>query len=101
MKPCFMTIFPQNGKTYCLISYFKKYRNDFKSLQDLSDSDEVTKMTIISNLITIYTENFVVKPDHWQNLSNEKKKKYFEIYERSMLPQHRNFTFDHTFSLFA
>jgi len=100
VKPCFITVFPQNGKTYCLLSYFRRDRRDFEFLKKLSVDTELEKETLISNLITVYTENFVMNPSHWQKLEEETKSKYAEIYESSMRSSPRSFVFDKSFNLY-
>lgn len=100
VKPCFMTVFPQNGKTYCILSYFRRDRKDFQFLKSLSESDEVKKEAMISNLITTYTENFVMNPSHWHKLDDTTKSMYEDIYEASILTGPRDFIFNESFSLF-
>ena len=100
MKPCFMTVFPQNGKTYCLMSYFRKDRSDFTFLQEVTKLNEPEKEVLVSNLITIYTENFVALPSYWNDLDALTKQRYYKIYESSILACPRPFTFDNSFSLF-
>jgi len=100
VKPCFITVFPQNGKTYCLLSYFRRDRRDFEFLKELSKGAELEKEVLISNLITVYTENFVMNPSHWQKLEEATKSKYAEIYENSMFSGPRKFVFDESFTLF-
>ena len=100
VKPIFMTVFPQNGKTFCLISYFRKDRSHFTFLQDATKESNTKKQALISNLITIYTENFVALPSFWKGLNPDTKLKYDELYEGSMLIGPRPFIFDETFSLF-
>ncbi len=100
MKPCFLTVFPQNGKTYCLISYLHRDRKAYGFLHDLNELEEGEKKVIISNLITTYTENFIAEPDFWQSLSKATIEKYREIYGNSMAPGHNPFVVDTTYSLF-
>jgi hypothetical protein len=100
VKPWFITVFPQNGKTYCLISYYRKDRKDFQFLDDMSKQSEAEKEVLISNLITGFTENFVMNPTHWRNLSYTTKTKYAEIYEGSMLTGPRDIIFDEAFNLY-
>lgn len=74
MKPCFLTIFPQNGKTFCLISYFRRDRKEYSFLENLIGLSEREKEVIISNLLASYVENFAINPDYWgalpQNIKN-------------------------------
>jgi hypothetical protein len=100
MKPCFLTIFPQNGKTYGLISYFRKDKSSYGFLKNLDSIDDSEKKVILSNLLTSYTENFVAEPAYWESLSNETKKKYSEICANYLKVECIPFVADDTFSLF-
>lgn len=100
MKSWFFTVFPQNGKTYCLISYFRKYRSSFRFLDDIMKADNTQKQIVISNLITSYTENFVANPTYWKVLSNDTKKKYNDVFGNSFKAEHAPFIADDTLNLF-
>lgn len=100
MKPCFLTIFPQNGKTYGLISYFRKDKKSYGFLKNLDSLDDSEKKVILSNLLTSYTENFVAEPTYWGLLSNETNEKYSEIYANYLKAECIPFVADDTFSLF-
>ena len=100
MKPCFLTIFPQSGKTYGLISYFWRDRRSYRFLKTLDSLDDSAKKVILSNLLTSNTENFAAEPTYWESLSKETKEKYSEIYANSLKTGHRPFVADDTFSLF-
>lgn len=100
MKPCFLTVFPQDGNTYCLVSYLRRDRKAYSFLGDLNNLEESEKKVIISNLITTYTENFTAEPSYWKSLSKKTAEKYREIYGNSMLPGHNPFVVDSDFSLF-
>ena len=100
MKPCFLTIFPQSGKTYGLISYFRRDRRSYSFLKTLDSLDDSEKKVILSNLLTSNTENFAAEPTYWGSLSKETKEKYSEIYANPLKTEHRPFVADDTFSLF-
>lgn len=100
MKPCFLTIFPQKGKTYGLISYFRKDKNSYRFLKNLNSLDDSKKKIVLSNLLTSYTENFIAEPTYWESLSNETKEKYSEIYANSLKTEYTPFVADDTFTLF-
>jgi len=101
MKPCFLTVFPQDGKTYCLVSYLRRDRKAYDFLNYLNKLEENEKKNIISNLITTYTENFTAEPSYWKSLKRDTAEKYREIYGNSMLPGHNPFVVDSDFSLFS
>lgn len=100
MKPCFLTVFPQDGKAYCLVSYLRRDRKAYSFLGDLNNLEESEKKVIISNLITTYTENFTAEPSYWKSLSKKTAERYREIYGNSMVPGHNPFVVDDDFSLF-
>lgn len=100
MKPCFLTVFPQNGKTYGLISYFRKDKNSYGFLKNLNSLDDSEKKVILSNLLTSYTENFTAEPSYWESLSDETKRKYSEIYANSLKTEYTPLIADDKFSLF-
>ncbi|MFV0484913.1 MAG: hypothetical protein ACK5MU_01640 [Candidatus Saccharimonadales bacterium] len=43
MKTWFLTVFPQNGKTFCVISYLRRHRRDFVFLDSIINADEKRK----------------------------------------------------------
>lgn len=100
MKPCFLTIFPQGGKTYGLISYLRRDRGSYGFLKDLNDLDDGEKKVILSNLLTAHTENFTAEPTYWESLSDETKDKYSKLFANTMKAKHAPFVADATFSLF-
>lgn len=100
MKPCFMTIFPQDDKTYCLLSYFRKDRKPYAFLQSLNTRNEPEKEVIISNLLTSYTENFVANPVYWDNLDARLKEKYMKLFGSSFKTEYAPFIRDKEYNLF-
>lgn len=73
--PIFLTIFPQNGKTYVIMSYLKKDSGYFQFLENqlLGKGEDVQKK-ILSNLIAKYISNFYLSPSRWYTLSSKKQK---------------------------
>lgn len=100
MKTWFLTVFPQNGKTYCIISYFRRYRRDFTFLDDIINADEAYKEVVVSNLITSYVENFVANIEYWKNLSANTKKRYNAVFANSFKAEHAPFIADEELNLF-
>lgn len=81
----FISIFPQNGKTYVLISYMKKHRNTNianlgKYLLKQSENDQ---KIMISNLILTCCENFVISPKTWGSFSDDQKELIAQIFGTS------------------
>ena len=100
MKPCFMTVFPQNGKTYCLVSYLRKDRADYEFLNAINNMDNVFKQTVISNLTAGYVENFVASPTYWNGLDSEVRRAYADIFGVSFKKRYVHFLTDKSFNLF-
>jgi hypothetical protein len=100
MKPCFMTIFPQEGKTYCLLSYFRKDRKSYAFLKSLNERSELEKEVIISNLLTSYTENFAANPPYWNGLDAQLKEKYMKLFGSSFKTEYAPLVRDKEYNLF-
>lgn len=100
MKPCFLNIFPQKGKTYCLISYWHKDRRDYAFLQNLNDKSDIEKQVLISNLIATYTENFVANPTFWKSLTKKRQLQYLENFASTFKSPFSLFIQDKEFNLF-
>lgn len=100
IKPCFLTVFPQHGKTYCLVSYLRRDRKAYSFLRELNKLEESKKKIIISNLIATYTENFIAEPSYWKSLKKETAEKYREIFGNSIMSGYNPFVVDSDFSLF-
>lgn len=85
VKPLFLTIFPQNGKTYILLSYLKRdsmaYRLFREQILNFSNK-EITKK--ISLLIILYCENFTYSPEKWDSLNAENKKRFIDIFKETI-----------------
>ena len=79
----FLTIFPQNKKTYVLISYLKKDNLKFSFLKkQLLDLSEEEKKRRISSMICLYCENFVMSPKKWREFDESIKGDFVrEFYE--------------------
>lgn len=74
MKPLLITVFPQNNKTYILLSYFNKDKHKYKAfINQLRSLNDEMKQIVISNLIVSHCENFVCSLKYWDMLSQNKK----------------------------
>lgn len=100
MKPCFLNIFPQNGKTYCLISYWRKDRTTYAFIEKLNSMSELDKKVLISNLIAVYTENFVANPTFWKSLTLQRQDQYLAVFNSTFTPFHASLVLDDSFNLF-
>ena len=100
MKPCFLNVFPQNGKTYCLLSYWRKSTKDYAFTKHLNELEEIEKQVLISNIIATYTENFVANPKFWNSLTHQRQAQYQEVFGSTFKRRHAPLIIDDTFNLF-
>lgn len=100
VKPWFFTVLPQIGKTYCLISYFRRDRKVFSFLEAIVESSDDDKKVVISNLIASYTENFVANPTYWNSLSTDTKSRYLGVFGNSFKAEYAPFIADDKLNLF-
>ena len=75
----FLTVFPQEGKTYAIISWLKKDELLFKSygfsLDKLNNNE---RRNFISNELLRSGENIAINPESWDSLSKEKKELFLQ-----------------------
>lgn len=100
MKPTFMTVFPQNGNTYCLISYFHRDRKSYAFLNKFKTKEQREMEVLISNLIFAYGENFYINPRFWKTLDPTTKNKLSKIFAISMSLDFVPLIADPSFNLF-
>ena len=98
VKPCFLTIFPQKDKTYCLISYFNHDRKTYNFLNDINNKDNQEKGIIVSNLLVGYAENVAIGPSFGQTFVN--KEAFFAVRATSLIP-HTSLVEDSGLNLFV
>jgi hypothetical protein len=80
IKPVILTVFPQNGTTYVLISCFTKDKYYYRYIEEqIIKSDETTQKRIISNMICCYVENFFLSPSLWDSYDEQTKQKICDI----------------------
>lgn len=102
-KLLFITIFPQDGKTYILLTYLKKEKKFFSFLdkQLLKKSSKQKKINL-SNLIVTNCENFVISPRLWKVFSQDQKERFINTFKSTVFSNggHTNLTQDWGFNLF-
>jgi hypothetical protein len=81
----FLTVFPQDGKTYILISYLHKSRHiyNFIKSQVVNKSIQEQKI-IISNIILANVENFFISPRLFNTLGEDRQRKIFDAYSSTV-----------------
>lgn len=74
LKFMFINIFPQNGLTYVIFSYYSKDKKSFEKIKNqILSKNEIEQKIITTKIITKYVENFFISPTKWDSLSNEIK----------------------------
>ena len=69
LKHIFLTVFPQNGKTFILFSFYKKYKKHFSFIRKQIMTKSLREQkTIITNLLISHVENLVISPRIWSSL---------------------------------
>lgn len=86
LAPLFMTLFPQNGKTYCIFSYFKSDKAKYAFLNEIMTFDQNTLEIIVSNILPTYTESFAVSPRYWNRLGFILQQKIIHQFEITLMP---------------
>lgn len=101
MAPLFLTVFPQNGKTYIILSYFarNKRRYKFLSEQILPKSVDEQK-NIISNIIISYAENTAFSPILWRQFNRETQRKIEEMFFDTINDFDKPLVWDKSLNLF-
>lgn len=85
VKPLFLTIFPQNGKTYVLFSFLKCDLDTYTFLKNQIINLPVNMQTKrISLIVTLYCDNFVYSPVKWENIEELKKKEFISLFEKTI-----------------
>lgn len=81
VKHIFIMIFPEQDKTYCIISWLKE--NDslfFEYGQQLKSLNMQQKKNFINNTLPIISENIVINPDAWDKLNQSQKDEFSALF---------------------
>src|SRR3989344_2018238 len=82
LRYLFLTIFPQNNSTYCLLSYLKEDEEFFALiLEQLGNMGEEMKIQKLNILIVEYCENFVYSPEQWGKIPREDKAEFLNLFQ--------------------
>ncbi|MCK9578215.1 hypothetical protein M0R01_01820 [bacterium] len=81
-KPLFVNIFPQNNKTYIILSVFEEDEDIYSFLKSIETHED--KFTILTNLI-LCIENIAISPDRWDNFSEDKKSKIINTFKSNII----------------
>ncbi|SSY69950.1 Uncharacterised protein [Priestia megaterium] len=78
-KPLFLTVFPQSGKTYIIMSYLRKDAGYFQFIEkQIVEQTEDVQKKILSNVIAKYVSNFYLSPSRWYALNAEKQNRVIQ-----------------------
>lgn len=76
-KHVFFTIFPEKQKSYFIIAWTKDNKNLFEGYYNqLINLNSQQRLNFINNLLPTATENIVIKPSAWENLSKEEQNSF-------------------------
>ncbi len=101
LLPVFLSVFPQKGKTYILISYYKNNKNAFSFIDEQIINQPTLKQKIIlSNIIISYIENFFISPDYWAIFTKTIKNKINHIYNNTIAQVNIPLVSDNELNLF-
>ncbi len=81
-KPLFVNIFPQDNKTYIILSIFEEDENIYSFLKSIENHKD--KFKILTNLI-LCIENIAISPDCWDNFSEDKKSKIIDTFKSNII----------------
>lgn len=101
LVPLFITVFPQDGKTYVLLSYFERNKRKYKFIKEqiLTQNVKMQKI-IISNLIVAYLENWAISPIKWNTLSEKMKRRIYKNFNKTVVAGERSLLYDKNMNLF-
>lgn len=84
-EPLFITIFPQNGKTFVILSYFESGEETFSFLEDqLLAKDKDKQKELITRLVLSHCENVVFSPSLIDSQDDAYKKKNKDVFKRNI-----------------
>ncbi len=98
--PVYLTIFPQAGKTFALLSWHRSHANQHASVVGVSRWPDHRKQVAVSNVLTAYAENFAANPTFWSNLPGPTRARFEEYFGMSMTVPLVPFVYDDDYSLF-
>ncbi|MGO4374919.1 hypothetical protein AB4Z21_30035, partial [Paenibacillus sp. MCAF20] len=80
LAPLFINVFPQSGKTYFLMSYFKRDKERYNFLEKINQHSNSYKRVILSNILVKYVENIAFSPTRWEKLSTERQEEINKVF---------------------
>lgn len=87
-SPTFLSVFPQNGETFVLLSCFTDELNRFQNIySQLTYFNQERLEQFYSNLIMTHCENFFLSPNKWNNQLLAKQKEFILRFKQTMFSQ--------------
>ena len=81
VRHIYMSVFPENDKTYVIIAWLKKYDEVFSSIgKKLERLNEIEKRNYVNNTLPFITENIAIKPSSWNDLSKQAKEEFAMLF---------------------
>lgn len=83
MKYIFVTMFPENGKSYILISWLfedNEYLKEFINQVDMIKKDKSKLFNVLNNLLASQSDNFVISPNMLESWDESQKKNFLAIF---------------------
>ncbi|WP_026476149.1 YecA family protein [Alkaliphilus transvaalensis] len=91
LKYIFFSVFPCEEKSYILISWLKNHDCELKYfVNQINDLSEEKRLSYLSNMIVVATENIVINPIKWENTSIELRKALQKFYEDTLYKVEEN-----------
>lgn len=76
-KHIFIMVFPEDNKTYCIISWLKTNDNFFSEYRrQLENMDMQQRKNYINNTLPIISENIAINPEAWDKWDKSKKDEF-------------------------
>lgn len=81
VRHIYISVFPENNKTYAIIAWLKQFDNVFSSIgKKLNKISESEKRNYINNTLPMITENIAIKPSSWDALPEHSKEEFSMIF---------------------
>ena len=76
---CYINIFPQNNKSYILISWFKEHDETYSQFINSIKNQENKLFIYLNNFIPLFVRNTVLSPRLWLNWNCEQQNEYKDL----------------------
>ena len=81
VRHIYISVFPENNKTYAIIAWLKKYDDLFSSIgTKLNSLGEEQKRNYINNTLPFISENIAIKPSSWDAMDEHARNEFSIIF---------------------